>query len=493
MKKLLIILFLLIITLNITTLSLSAKSYNYSPLGEVVYSAEALMATHVIDSDNIRDEDNQVVAISFGELVDVFGLEDKIYLVDRTNSSVHVLNDQYEYLDSFGQGVLSTPRGIFVTEDFIYVADTGNFRIAIFDHNYDFSSEILAPSDPTFKQNPDDANGYDFKPLKISVNRTGRIYVVADQIFEGILDFNPDGSFSRYLGANTITLSIWDAFWLKLTSEEQRQAQGFRLATTFKNLMVDEMGYLYTVSDVTEGEKVIKKLNYKGIDVLTRNGYIPQVGDLVTVPSNVDLPDEPSLFIDIDVNEFGNYMVLDSIRGRVFTYDFEGNLLYVFGQLGNLTNSSNNARDMFLKPTALKYYKDKVLVVDSINKNLVVFEYTEFGKLVNEATRHYFEGNYELAKDTWEKVLVLNTNYYLAYKGIAKAELREGDYEKAMEYAKLGYDDLTYSNAYQPYRYEKIVVVFPYLISVVFVLLIFSFIRNAKQAINKAKEEDEIG
>lgn len=493
MKKLFIILVLLIITLNITTLSLSAKSYNYSPLGEVVYSAEALMATHVIDSDNIRDEDNQVVAISFGELVDVFGLEDKIYLVDRTNSSVHVLNDQYEYLNSFGQGVLSTPQGIFVTEDFIYVADTGNFRIVIFDHNYDFSSEILAPSDPTFKQSPDDANGYDFKPLKISVNRTGRIYVVADQIFEGILDFNPDGSFSRYLGANTITLSIWDAFWLKLTSEEQRLAQGFRLATTFKNLMVDEMGYLYTVSDVTEGEKVIKKLNYKGIDVLTRNGYIPQVGDLVTVPSNVDLPDGPSLFIDIDVNEFGNYMVLDSIRGRVFTYDFEGNLLYVFGQLGNLTNSSNNARDMFLKPTALKYYNDKVLVVDSINKNLVVFEYTEFGKLVNEATRHYFEGNYELAKDTWEKVLVLNTNYYLAYKGIAKAELREGDYEKAMEYAKLGYDDLTYSNAYQPYRYEKIVVVFPYLISVVFVLLIFSFIRNAKQAINKAKEEDEIG
>jgi len=493
LKKILIVIFLSIITLNLQILRVAGKSYNYSPLGEVVYSAEALSVTQVIDSDNIRDEFNQPISTSFGELVDVFGLEDKIYLVDRTNSIVHVLSDKYEYIRSFGETLLTNPQGIFVTDEFIYVADTGNFRIAIFDHNYDYSSEILAPSDPTFKQNPEDKSGYDFKPLKITVNRTGRIYVIADQIFEGIMDFNPDGSFSRYLGANTVTLSVWEAFWLKLTSEEQRQAQGYRLATTFKNLMVDDMGYLYTVSDVTEGERVIKKLNYKGIDVLTRNGYIPQVGDLVTVPRSQNLPVGPSEFIDIDVNDFGNYMVLDSTRGRIFTYDFEGNLLYVFGQLGNLTNTTNNVRDRFLKPTALKYFNSKVLVVDSINKNLVVFEYTEFGRLVNEATKLYYEGDYQGAKDTWEDVLVVNTNYYLAYKGIAKALLREGDYEKAMEYSKLGYDDLTYSSAYQPYRYERVVVVFPYLLSVSFAYLIFTFVKSAKQAINKAKEEDEIG
>jgi len=484
---------LTLITLNFTVLSVSAESYNYSPLGEVIYSAEAVSVTHIVDSSNLKDELNQDVSISFGELVDVFAYDNKIYLVDKTNNQIHILNEEYEYLTSFGTGVLLNPSGVFVTEDYIYVADTGNFRIALFDHTFNLSSEILAPSDPTFKQSPDDEKGYDFKPLKITVNRAGRIYVVADQVFEGILDFNPDGTFSRYVGANSITLSLWDAFWLKLTSEEQRAQQGYRLATTFRNLMVDEQGYLYTVSDVTEGEKVIKKLNYKGIDVLSRNGYIPQVGDLVTVPPTVNLPDGPSVFIDIDVNEFGNYMVLDSTRGRIFTYDFEGNLLYVFGELGNLTDSSNNLRDKFIRPTAIKYFNDKILVVDSMNKNLIIFKYTEFGRLVNKATEHYYDGDYDLAKDTWEEVLVLNTNYYLAYKGIAKAELREGNYEKAMEYSKLGFDDDTFSSAYQPYRYEKIAAIFPYILVVLFTVLIYGFFKNAKNAINKAKEEDEIG
>ncbi|MDD4069797.1 MAG: hypothetical protein PHF05_05005 [Candidatus Izemoplasmatales bacterium] len=493
MKKIMFLIVLTLITLNLTILSVSAESYNYSPLGEVIYSAEAVSVTHIVDSSNLKDELNQDVSISFGELVDVFAYDNKIYLVDKSNNQVHILNEEYEYLTSFGTGVLLNPSGIFVTEDYIYVADTGNFRIALFDHTFNLSSEILAPSDPTFKQSPDDENGYDFKPLKLTVNRTGRIYVVADQVFEGILDFNPDGTFSRYVGANSITLSLWDAFWLKLTSEEQRAQQGYRLATTFKNLMVDEDGYLYTVSDVTEGEKVIKKLNYKGVDVLSRNGYIPQVGDLVTVPPTVNLPDGPSVFTDIDVNEFGNYMVLDSTRGRIFTYDFEGNLLYIFGELGNLTDSSNNLRDKFIRPTAIKYFNDKILVVDSMNKNLIIFEYTEFGRLVNQATEYYFEGDYDLAKDTWEEVLVLNTNYYLAYKGIAKAELREGNYEKAMEYSKLGFDDDTFSSAYQPYRYEKIAAIFPYILVVVFAVLIYGFIKNAKNAINKAKEEDEIG
>jgi hypothetical protein len=492
-KKLISLIVLTLVTLNLTILSVAAESYNYSPLGEVIYSAEAASVTHIVDSSNLKDVSNQDVLLEFGALVDVFGHDNKIYLVDKTNNQVHVLNENYEYLNSFGVGVLLNPSGVFVTDDYIYVADTGNYRVAIFDHDYILDSEILAPSDPTFKQSLTDTNGYDFKPLKLTVNRTGRIYVVADQVFEGILDFNPDGTFSRYVGANSITLSLWDAFWLKLTSEEQRAAQGYRLATTFKNLMVDDEGYLYTVSDVTEGEKVIKKLNYKGVDVLSRNGYIPQVGDLVTVPPRVNLPEGPSVFTDIDVNEFGNYMVLDSTRGRIFTYDFEGNLLYVFGELGNLTNSANNLRDKFIQPSAIKYFNDKILVVDSMNKNLIVFEYTEFGKLVNQATAYYYDGDYEKAKETWEEVLVLNTNYYLAYKGIAKAELREGNYEKAMEYAKLGFDDDTYSSAYQPYRYEKIAAIFPYVLVFAFAGLIYGFIKNTRNALKKAKEEEEIG
>lgn len=494
MKKIYLSITLTFFFLCTFSMTVAAKGYNYTPLEDVIYSAEAMNVTKVVDSSNLLDELGQPVSINFGELVDVFSYQNRIYLVDKSNSLIHLLNQDFQYITSFGQDEAETklknPQGIYVTDKGIFIADTGNLRVVIYNHDFTFQAEVTHPDDPTFKQSPEDTTGYDFKPLKIAVHKTGRFYVVADQIFEGILDFNPDGSFSRYVGANTVTLSVWDAFWLKFTTEEQKANQGFRLATTFKNVNIDEMGYLYTVSGLNEGEKVIKKLNYKGIDVLTRNGYVPQSGDMVTVPQNVNVPDGPSEFIDIDMNEFGNYIALDKTRGRIFTYDFEGNLLYVSGQLGNLTDSSMNERDLFLQPSALTYFQDKVVVVDTMNKNVVVFEYTEFGSLVNEATKHYFEGDYEAARDTWEEVLVLNTNYYLAYSGVAKAELREGNYEKAMQYAKLGYDDYTFSSAYKPYRYDKLVVVFPYVIGLSLAGLVYSFVNTIRKSVQKSREEE---
>jgi hypothetical protein len=495
MKKIIIVMMTLTILLLAYTLPVHA-SYNYSPLMDVIYSAEALIQTNVIDTSNLVDTSGNRVSVTFGDLVDVFTYEDFIYITDSTQHKVYILDSQYRYVGQFGSGVgnnkLLSPRSTVVTKDYIYVADHGNQRIAVFNHQFEWVFSVLAPSDPTFKQYPEDPKGYDFRPTKVAVDKTGRIYAIADQIFEGILDFSPDGTFSRYVGANTVTLSLWDAFWLRLTSEEQRLAQGYRLATTFVNLHVDQKGYLYTVSSVTEGAKIVKKLNYKGIDVLSRNGYIPQVGDIASMPQNTAVPSGPSQFVDIDVNDFGNYMVLDRTRGRIFTYDFEGNLLYIAGQLGNIGSSSTSRQSLFLRPTSLTYFQDSVLVVDSMNKNLVVFQYTEFGRLVNEATKYYFEGEYVLAKQTWEQVLTLNTNYFLAYAGISKSELREGNFEQAMHYAKLGYDDITYSRAYQPYRYSQLVVIFPYIIGIGLAGLVFVFIKSVAKAVALSKEEEDV-
>lgn len=42
-----------------------------------------------------------------------------------------------------------------------------------------------------------------------------------------------------------------------------------------------------------------------------------------------------SRIIDVVVREKGIYSVIDSTRGRIFTYDHEGNLLYIFGGIGS--------------------------------------------------------------------------------------------------------------------------------------------------------------
>ena len=62
----------------------------------------------------------------------------------------------------------------------------------------------------------------------------------------------------------------------------------------------------------------------------------------------------------------GMYSVLDSKRGRVFTYDSQGNLLYIFGGRGD-------QKGQFNQPCALIYNGDEILVADRSRNSVQVF------------------------------------------------------------------------------------------------------------------------
>ncbi len=492
-----ILTFLVVFVLYSSYTLVVKASYNYDGDGTSVQSPESLVATNVIDVSNLKNEAGEIVAnlengYTLGELVDVDTFDHLIYLVDSSNHKIVVLNEKMEMIALFPndeETTLNKPKGIYVTSNYIYVCDYGNERVAIFDHTYKLVQEVFAPEDTAFKD-------YKFRPKKITVNRTGRMYVIAEGINEGIIDFNPDGTFSRYYGMNSINISGWAAFWRLFTSEKQREIQGFNFGKSLINLCIDEDEYVYTVSafDPSSNDDVIKRLNYKGTDILTRNGYVPQIGDVEFIKSGdktVTVPTGNSNFVDIDVNDIGTYIAIDQVRGRIFSYDFEGNLLYVAGELSTATQGiTNTQKTKFLKPEALCYFGDQILVVDSLNRNMIVFEFTTFGKLVNQATRLYYNDAYLEAADIWQQVLDLNSNYYLGYSGIGKAQLREGKYKEAMANLKLGNDKYNYSRAWEQYRYERMSKIFPYIIGIALVLgvgmLGYSIYKNTK---NSAKEE----
>src|SRR5690625_2015477 len=154
-----------------------------------------------------------------------------------------------------------------------------------------------------------------------------------------------------------------------------------------------------------------------------------------------------STFVDIDVNEYGVYSALDYKRGRIFTYDEDGNLLYVFGQIGE-------QRGTFRTPVALARLNEDILVLDKGFNRLTRFKPTGFGSLVNQAVKYYNEGNDQKSAEYWEEVLKLDANYEVAYVGIGKALLMEGKNKEAMEYFKNGYSRQYYSKAFKRYRQE---------------------------------------
>ena len=160
------------------------------------------------------------------------------------------------------------------------------------------------------------------------------------------------------------------------------------IPTEFSNLDIDGKGFVYATNIDVGPKEPIKRLNPSGEDVLKRFGYFPVAGDIYyrrTVG--------PSKFVDIKVLGDGIYSALDSTQGRVFTYDESGNLLYVYGGIGNQLG-------VFKTPAAIERLGDRQLVLDRGKASIVMFEPTEFGKQVNLAVRHHYRGKTRRRKGT---------------------------------------------------------------------------------------------
>lgn len=455
-------------------------SYNYA-FWDTIDSAEAMHVLRVIDNSNIKSDLGVEKPITLGDLRDVFFYEDAIYVSDATANKIHIFNLNYDYVKSLpdasdAMGTLNSPQGIHVFNHHLYVADYNNNRIAIFD----LTTERLVQE----VKNPDDAifDTLIFKPLRVTVDRTGRMNVVAYDVYEGIMEFDIEGNFNRYFGTNTIKLSVLDALIYRFSTKEQRAKMALKLQTSFTSMDIDDDGYIYTVSRL-EFWAPVKKLNFKGRNILEAKGYVGVIGDAKFQSTDNRTTTGPSIIVDVAVHEDNErFTLLDSNRGRLFTYDIEGNLLYIAGGKGAEQNKLSG-------PTAVAYQNERLLVTDNVSNSLMVFEPIAFGDLVNLATTQYYDMDYQGAKATWESVLKLNSNYFLAYAGIGRAQLREGNYKPAMTNLKLGYDYYNYSKAFEQNRNQNLANTLPYVLVGGFAVMGILLAKSIKNAIKREGDD----
>ena len=86
-----------------------------------------------------------------------------------------------------------------------------------------------------------------------------------------------------------------------------------------------------------------------------------------------------------------------------------------------------------------------MLVLDSRNNSITVFEPTDYAVLIHSAIDEYNGGNYEASANYWHQAITLNANNELAYSGVGDVHLRQSDYQQAMHYYKLGNNRKGYS------------------------------------------------
>lgn len=371
-----------------------------------------------------------------------------------------------------GAEQLKSPTDVFVTEEGdLIIADNGNNRILRLDEELNILTEITRPEDPTVDQT------VPFKPNKLVVT-ANHIYVQAQSVNKGLMEFDIDGAFVGYIGASPVKFDWEDYLWKVISTDAQREAMVAFTPTEYNNIALDSEGFLFVTNSVFSNSELqsgqaepIRRLNLKGTNILIENGSNAVIGDLSWDNNG------PSKFVDITVMDDGTYYVLDSIRSRIFAYDNQGNMLYAFGGIGTKAGC-------FTSPVSIEHHGTDLLVLDSANGLVTVMGHTGFGAKVSEAINAYGVGDYDTSMSCWEEVLRYNGSYELAYRGIGKVLLRNGDYEAALEYLEYAKDDYYYSKAWKLYRKdwieENVMYIVGVIAAIVVVALLYSLITKIR-------------
>ncbi|MBE6889501.1 MAG: hypothetical protein E7485_05765 [Ruminococcaceae bacterium] len=336
------------------------------------------------------------------------------------------------------------PTGVFVdNDDVVYVADTANDRVVAFSVEVDDSGIGYGKVIRVFTR--PDSDVYDakttFNPSKVLVDAAGNVYICIKSITKGAVVFSKDGEFNGYFGANRVEATadvLMNAFWKLIFTREQVKKMQRSVPVEISNFDIDEDNFIYTVTESKTVETdVIKKLNSAGTNIFINLGYSDYTfGDALTKYYRGQT--YSSQITDVDIGEGGTINLLDLKTGRVFQYDNECNLLFIFGGKGS-------QKGTFTTVNAVESLGTKVYVLDGRKASVTVFRQTEFGDLVHEAITLFNSGKYEEARGPWQEVLRRDSNYWLAYIGLGNAYLNEGDFETAMEYflynSRSGYND----------------------------------------------------
>ena len=493
---LLIVLSLLMIA-SAMTLGAGASSayqtYTYSIDGSALYSPDAYSAAKAIGYAEMGLDKN------FNNPTDLFvDHEQKVYIADAGNNRILVLDRYYKFefeLSTFinSQGnpdSLEAPQGVFVTDEFIWVCDTNKYRIVCFTRDGEFVRTLDKPE-------TDLVEGV-YKPEAMAVDQYGRIYVVSKASGGGIIVMDNDGEFVSIIGSQAVTMSAWEIIWRRFQTDEQREYSETKVSPEYEDITITEEGFVYvTITTIAESSvrsaikgkskngkyMPVKLLNPSGDEIMRRNGFWPPAGEIDFSTASDAAYSGTSKITEVAVGPEKTWSVIDAKRNKIYTYDFNGNLLFAFGDKGSMLGSISTI-------SSLAYQDDTLLVLDKGGTcSLVVYERTEYGDLLLQAIAAENSLDYNYAIKCWEKVLQRNQNFDAAYVGIGNALYRSGDYAEALKYYEIAYETSNWSNSYQEVRKEWmsdwfILIVLIIVAVIVLVLKFFGFAAKVNKRVS---------
>lgn len=445
MKKLSLAFFCLILIFSLSisvaaetdsaTYTFTRSVGNKTVATKAIYNPQANISMGLIGSIETTGEIKDTKADGNGNLY-VLTAKGSIY---KFNKDFSAFTEMQVYQNGEKVDFSGAEGMLIISDNSFYICDTEHNRVLLVE-NGEVKQTV---SNPTSDLIPED---FVFQPSKISVNKNGYLYVVSKGCYYGALLFTPEGEFTSFYGANTVSGSILTSLtnvWNRLTQNDIKRSKTKKvLPYDFSDIYTDENGFVYTVSGTNSNGNLgqIRMLSPGGSNILINCDSTNFGEEDSVVRLNEKLRQN---FCSIAVDEDGFIYALDSAYGFIYVYDNRSNLMAAFGGGRGL----GNQKGTFAAANSLTYSNGKLFVSDSFNHNITVYEKTEFGSLYLTAQKYTNQSDYTSAKPYWEKVLNEDSMNLCALEGLGNAAYYENDYKTAMRYAKQAGDTALYSSA----------------------------------------------
>ena len=205
----------------------------------IVSASEGTTYTYTIsvDGDYIRTQEAYLASTVYMQrqgLVqpsDLFIYGKEIFIADTGNKRIVVYNKENGVARNITNDAFEGPSGLFVTDERMYIADPIAQAVFICDRQGNILTTISRPKD-----SPLMSKSAIFKPVNVVATDDSNIIVVGEGSYDGLMQFGDDGEFKGYFAANQRSLTLLERIQEMIYTREQKSQLQTRKPRAIQNI-----------------------------------------------------------------------------------------------------------------------------------------------------------------------------------------------------------------------------------------------------------------